>query len=130
MPGKVALKKIALSLARTKGRPDGSEREGYTFVAPLDAQAKIDLETWKAERGRCFVHRIRDGMVDERGLLVHRPGGRGGATWAFDYEEGSADEEEEGYRFGDHAFTPGEYVSIRDEDGELLTYRVTAVTPA
>ncbi|MBK9081931.1 MAG: hypothetical protein IPL88_07590 [Rhizobiales bacterium] len=130
MTGKVAMKKIALSLARTKERPEGSDRDGYTFVAPLNEGGRIDLDMWKAERGRCFVHRIRAGAVDERGLLVHRPGGRGGATWAFDYDNGSYDEEEEGYRFGDHAFTPGEYVSIRDEDGVLQTYRVTGVTPA
>lgn len=123
-------RKIALSLARTKGRPEGSERDGYTFVAPLDAHGKIDLDGWKAERGRCFVHRIRDGVVDGHGLLVHRPGGLGGATWAFDYENGATDDEEQGYRFGDHAFAPGEYVSIRDEDGELLTYRVSSVGPA
>jgi hypothetical protein len=123
-------RKIALSLARTKGKPEGSDRDGYTFVAPLTEAGKIDVEAWKGERGRCFVHRIRDGGVDEHGVLTHRPGGVGGATWAFEYPHQQSDDEEQGYRFGDHIFAPGEYVSIRDEDGELLTYRVTSVTPA
>jgi hypothetical protein len=61
-----------------------------------------------------------------RGLLVHRPGGRGGANWAFELGETLADEEE-GFRFADHAFRPGEYVSLREEDGELMTFRVESV---
>ncbi len=36
------------------------------------------------------------------------------------------DEEDEGFRFADHAFAQGEYVSIRD-DGELVTFRVVSV---
>ena len=35
-----------------------------------------------------------------------------------------------GYRFGAHAFVPGEYVSIRDEDGESHTFHVVSVQPA
>ena len=52
----------------------------------------------------------------------------GGSTWAFEWNAGTRDEEEEeGYRFGDHAFRVGEYVSVREEDGELLTFRVVSV---
>jgi hypothetical protein len=35
--------------------------------------------------------------------------------------------DESGYRFGVHAFSQGEYVSIRDENGELHTFRVVSV---
>lgn len=126
----MSMKRIHLVLARGKGNPEGSDRDGYTFVAPLDAAGKISLDEWKAERGRCFVHRIRDGVVEERGLLVHRAGGHGGATWAFDYDLNDTDDDEEGYRLGDHVFAPGEYVSIRDEDGEMLTYKVKSVEAA
>ena len=35
-----------------------------------------------------------------------------------------------GYRFGAHAFAPGEYVSIRDDAGELHTFRVLSVSNA
>ena len=49
---------------------------------------------------------------------------------ADEEEDAGADEEEEGYRFGAHSFTPGEYVSIRDDEGELRTFKVIAVTPA
>ena len=128
--GGPALRKIRLELARSRQHAEGSSLDAYEFVAPLDANDHIDLEAWREKRTLCFVHRIEGGRVVERGVLVHRAGGAGGATWAFDYEPGGNADEEAGYRFGAHAFAPGEYVSIRDEDGDLRTYRVTVVTPA
>ena len=128
--GEVRFRKIRLELARSKGHAEGSPGDGYEFVAPLDATDHIDLETWKRERGRCFVHRMEKGITVERGLLVHRAGGAGGSTWAFEYGPGGEVEEDAGYRFAAHAFTPGEYVSVRDEDGDLRTYRVASVKPA
>ena len=54
---------------------------------------------------------------------------RRGDRWFFDY--GDAGEGEEPlYRIGEHRFAVGEYVSITDEDGRLLTYKVTEVTGA
>jgi hypothetical protein len=38
--------------------------------------------------------------------------------------------EEAGYRFASHAFRPGEYVSIRGEDGDLHTFQVVSVEAA
>ena len=121
--------KISLQEARAKGGPEGAGHAGYEFFAPLDDTGHIDLETWKVERARCFVHRLDHNAVVERGLFVHRAGGVGGATWAFDYEAGVTDDEEQGYRFGAHAFVAGEYVSVRNADGDLLTYRIVSVTP-
>ena len=123
-----ALKKITLNAARSKLFPDGSIRHGYDFVAPLTPQGRIDLEAWKAHRGECFVHRFWGGEPAERGLLVHRAGGPGGSTWVFELGAGSKlDEEETGFRFGDHVFREGEYVSVREEDGDLVTFRVVSV---
>jgi hypothetical protein len=34
------------------------------------------------------------------------------------------------FQLGQHRFAVGEYVSITDEDGRLLTYKVTDVAPA
>jgi hypothetical protein len=125
----VHLRRIKVRLARTKDHPQGSEGDGYDFVAPLDEHGRISLQGWKRLRHLCFVHRIRDGTVEERGLLIHRAGGKSG-IWAFDYEGAAGAEDEPGYRFGDHVFQAGEYVSIRDEDGQLKTYRVHSVGPA
>ncbi len=52
------------------------------------------------------------GSESEIGHLVHKPGGAEHARWAFHYDPAPEDDEA-GYRFGSHAFVPGEYVSIR-----------------
>ena len=123
-----ALKTITLNAARSKDFPDGSIRHGYQFVAPLTVEGHIDLEAWRTRRGECFAHRFWGDEPEQRGLLVHKAGGRGGSTWRFELGAGpSFEEEDDGFRFADHAFRTGEYVSIRDEDGALATFRVVSV---
>jgi hypothetical protein len=124
-----ALKRIRLHLARSRDFPAGSSRHGYQFVAPLDPNGHIDPALWRQYREHCGVRRFWEGEADELGRLVHRPGS-GPARWVFDYNEATEEEEDEaGYRFGDHVFRCGEYVSIRDEDGEMHTFRVVSVEP-
>lgn len=130
MSNSVHMRKIVLEEARAKGAPAGPGVHGYEFVAPLDEAGFINLEAWKKERGRCFVHRLEHGQIVDRGLLIHRAGGAGGANWAFDYELGTNEDEEQGFRFGAHAFSPGEYVSVRDDEGEMRTFKIVKVTPA
>ena len=121
------LRKVTLHAARSKEFPEGSIRHGYDFIAPLTEDGHIDLEAWKAHRGECFAHRFWAGEPTMQGLLVHRAGGRGGSTWAFEWKSLEAADEDEGFRFGDHAFKVGEYVSIGEAEGELLTFRVVSV---
>jgi nucleotide-binding universal stress UspA family protein len=45
----------------------------------------------------------------------------------FDYNPDEDDDDEAGYKFGVHAFLPGEYVSISGHDGKLQTFRVVTV---
>ena len=118
------LKKIRLNLARTREFPNGSNRHGYEFAAPLDADGHIDVEGWKRLRENCRVRRFWADEEEDLGHLVHRPGG----SWAFRYDIAGDEDDEAGYRLGDHAFVPGEYVSIRDEDGDLHTFQVVTVT--
>jgi hypothetical protein len=125
-----AFKRIRLNLARSKDHPAGSSRHGYEFVAPLDAQGRIDAKLWQQHRKHCGVRRFWEGQEDEIGRLVHKPGGPEHGRWVFDYDESAEYDDEAGYRFGAHAFRPGEYVSIRDEDGEMHTFQVVSVEPA
>jgi hypothetical protein len=118
-----SLKKIRLTLARTKEFPNGSARHGYEFVAPLDDAGRIDAEAWKKTRNYCRVRRFWGSEEEDIGHLVRRRGG----SWGFHYDVAGDEDDEAGYRFGDHAFVPGEYVSIRDEDGDLNTFVVSAV---
>ena len=87
-----ALRKVTLNAARSKEFPEGSIRHGYDFVAPLTDDGHIDLEAWKQHRGECFAHRFWGDEPAMRGLLVHRAGGRGGSTWAFEWKAGTRDE--------------------------------------
>jgi hypothetical protein len=120
------LKKIRLELARDRDFPNGSRRHGYEFVAPLDEAGHIDAEQWREQRDRCRVRRFWEGQDDEVGHVVRKPGG----SWAFHYDiHGDAEDDESGYRFASHAFNPGEYVSIREQDEELRTFRVVSVNP-
>ena len=123
-------KRIRLNLARSKEFPQGSKLHGYEFVAPLDDKGHIDVALWRGNHEHCRVRRFWEGEDDEIGFLVHKPGGPEHARWIFDYNPSRADDDESGYRFGAHAFRPGEYVSIRNEDGETHTYQVISVEPA
>jgi hypothetical protein len=124
------LKRIRLNLARSKEFPAGSARRGYEFVAPLDASGHIDPELWRKHREHCRVRRFWDDEPDQLGHVVYRAGGKDHGRWLFTYEGMEVDDDEAGYRFGAHAFVPGEYVSIRDEDGDLHTFQVVTVQPA
>ena len=117
------LKKVRLNMARTKEFPVGSALHGYEFVAPLDETGHIDADGWKKHRDKCRVRRFWGSEEDEVGHLVHKPGG----SWAFHYDIDGDDDDEAGYKFGAHAFVPGEYVSIRDEDGDLIPFVVVHI---
>ena len=119
------LTKIRLELARDHDHPEGSHAVGYEFAAPLGADSKIDAEEWRKRRENCRVVRFRPGEADDIAPLIRKPGG----AWAFHYDIHSDEEDDEtGYRFGDHPFKLGEYVSIREEEG-LRTFRVVRVQP-
>jgi len=117
------LSRVRLNLARSHDHPNGSSHHGYEFVAPLGDDKHIDADAWKKHRDQCRVRRFWEGEPDDIGHLVHRPGG----SWAFHYDIDGDEDDEAGYRLGSHAFVPGEYVSIKDEDGELHTFQVVTV---
>jgi len=125
-----SLKRIRLHLARSKEFPAGSPRHGYEFVAPIDAGGRIDTKLWHEHRDHCRVRRFWDGAPEQIGRLVHKPGGAEHARWVFDYDQDRSDDDEAGYRFGSHAFVPGEYVSISEDDGDIHTFRVVSVEAA
>ncbi len=121
----MTLRKIRLELARDREHPEGSSRHGYEFVGPLDEEGHLDPALWKKYRDRCRVRRFWLHEADELGHLVRKPGGH----WAFHYDiNGDAEDDESGYRLGDHKFAVGEYVSIREHEDEVMrTFRVVRV---
>jgi hypothetical protein len=123
------LYRITLHLARSPEYPDGSARHGYEIFAPLDATGHLDQVAWAQARDHCRVRRFWAGEPDRHGRLIHRSGGAGGATWLVDYDDRSSDDDETAYRLSTHVFAAGEYVSIRDQDGEVHTFAVKNVQP-
>jgi hypothetical protein len=69
-------------------------------------------------------HEFPDGSREEVGHILHKRGN----VWAFHYDiHGDPGHDEAGYRFSSHAFVPGEYVSIKEQDDVLRTFRVMSV---
>ncbi|MCC7272560.1 MAG: hypothetical protein IT561_07825 [Alphaproteobacteria bacterium] len=118
------LRRIRLELARTKDFPEGSTHHGYEFVAPLTADHHLDAELWKKNRQVCTVHRFWPGEGDATGQLVRTRAGH----WAFSYEAGAEDDEPI-HRLEDHRFVEGEYVGIREHDGQTRPFKVTSIRP-
>lgn len=120
----MTLKRIRLELARDHDFPGGSPDHGYEFTAPLNDDGLIQADEWHTVREACRVKRFWRGERDEIGHLVRKPGG----SWAFHYDiHGDEDDDETGYRFQNHKFANGEYVSLLEHDNVERTFRVISV---
>jgi len=121
----MSLSRIVLRLARNPGTEfaEGDDHRGYTLHAPLNADGKIDGAAFAALKTKATVHHFTPDGEPRDGHLAHR-----GAVWFVDYGDDDATDEPL-FRLGEHRFVVGEYVSITDEDGRLLTYKVTEVSP-
>jgi hypothetical protein len=123
----LTLTRIVMRLARNPGTEfaGGDDRRGYSLVAPLTVEGKLDAAAYARSRDACVVRRFAPDEDPADGRL-----GRRGAHWFFDYEDGEVAEDEPVYRLGDHRFAVGEYVTVTDEDGRPLTYKVVDVSAA
>jgi hypothetical protein len=119
------LKRVRLELARSRQHPDGSAHHGYEFVLPLTDEGKLDRADWERAPELCTVHRFWEGEDDETGQLIHTGKGK----WAFSYVEGDEDDEPI-HRFADHVFKEGEYITVREPEGEPHTFRIVLVRDA
>jgi hypothetical protein len=122
----VRLSRIVMSLARNPGTEfaDGDDHRGYSLVAPLTADGHLDASAYGKAKDACTVRRFAPDEDPADGRLA-----RSGQSWFFDYGDKIVDDEPV-YRLGAHRFAVGEYVSITDDDGRLMTYKVTDVAPA
>jgi hypothetical protein len=121
----LALSRIVIRLAPNPGTEfaDGDDHRGYTITAPLDEDGRVDVAAFEQLADACTVRRFTPDDDPQEGVLRRK-----GETWFFDYEEGE-DDDEPIHRLSDHRFVRGEYLSVRDEDGRLLAYKVTDVQP-
>lgn len=123
------LQRITLHLGRTAAHPEGSSRDGYDIIAPVDGEGHLDVNAWRAERERCRVRRFRVGEPDRHGWLVHRAGGAGGSHWQIDYDDQSSADDESAFKLDRHTIAVGEYLSIRGADDEFEPFRIVAIAP-
>lgn len=118
----MTLKLIRLELARDHEFPEGSRSHGYEIIAPLDEADHLVPSEWHASRDRCLARRFWAGE-ERKGRFVRRPGG----TWSIDYDPTTHDDDEPGFRLDQHRFVAGEYVSFKENDGVMRTFRIASV---
>jgi hypothetical protein len=118
------LKNISLELARTPEFPEGNSEIGYNFIAPLNDEGFLDEEQWKAEKQKCTVLRFWKGQEDEQGLLVRLKNN----VWVFDYDPTQDSDDEPIFRFDQHKFIEGEYISITEHDGVQRPFKIARVS--
>ena len=122
----MALSRIVMRLARNPGTEfaGGDDHRGYALTAPLTADGLIDESAYSAAKAECMVRRFAPDEDPTDGRLARR-----GQRWFFDYDDGTDLDDEPVHRLGEHRFAVGEYVTVTDEDGRPLTYKVVEVTP-
>src|SRR6185503_11783327 len=99
----MTLSRIVMRLARNPGTEfaGGDDHRGYALTAPLTDDGHIDEAAYAKAKDACAVRRF------------------------FDYDEGDEPADDEPlHRLGEHRFAVGEYVTVTDEDGRPLTYKV------
>ena len=118
------LSRIVLRLARNPGTEfaGGDDHRGYSLIAPLDAQGRLDAAAYAKARDVCLVRRFTPDNDPAEGRLARR-----GERWYFDYEQEIGADDEPIFRLAEHRFVVGEYVTITDETGRPLTYKVVEV---
>ena len=121
----MSLSRIVMRLARNPGTEfaGGDDHRGYALTAPLTAEGLIDESAYSAAKAECMVRRFAPDEDPADGRLARR-----GQRWFFDYDDGSDVDDEPVHRLGEHRFAVGEYVTVTDEDGRPLTYKVVEVT--
>lgn len=113
------LTRISLQLALNPGA-DALPGQGYTIIAPLTPEGRLDVEGWRAHRKECRVYRLHpDPAQQADGWLTHR-----GNHWFFRYDEEEEGDDESVHRLGDHVFREGEYVTVEFHGETPLTYKV------
>ena len=123
----MSLSRIVMRLARNPGTEfaGGDDHRGYTLLAPLTATENSMMPPFARSADACTVHRFAPDEDAVDGVLARRA-----SRWFFNYGEEDDLDDEPVYRLGQHTFAVGEYVTVTDEDGRPLTYKVVEVSAA
>ena len=123
----MTLSRIVMRLARNPGTEfaGGDDHRGYSLTAPLTDDGRLDEAAYIKARDGCTVRRFSPDEDAVDGRLAKK-----GQRWFFDYDEDDSTDDEPVHRLVEHRFAVGEYVTVTDEDGRPLTYKVVEVQPA
>lgn len=119
------LTQVVMELAREPGHPHGDRDRAYQLRLPLAEDGRIDEDAFEHLANACTVKRIRPGEEPRYGLLRRGASGQ----WSFDYDNRQEFEDELAFRLAEERFVPGEYISIREDDGTLHTFQIISVRP-
>jgi len=120
------LSRIVMRLARNPGTEfaGGDDHRGYALTAPLTPDGHLDASAYGKSRENCVVRRFAPDEDPADGRLARK-----GTRWFFDYDNSEDVDDEPVHRLGEHRFAVGEYVTVTDDDGRPLTYKVVEVAP-
>jgi hypothetical protein len=123
----MGLHRIVMRLARNPGTEfaGGDDHRGYALTAPLTDDGHLDATAYGKIKGQCIVRRFAPDEDPVDGRLMRR-----GERWFFDYDDADTADDEPIHRLGEHRFAVGEYVTVTDDEGRPLTYKVVEVAPA
>jgi hypothetical protein len=116
------LTKIRLELARCPEFPEGSAKHGYLLTLPLAEDGAIDVSHGKHVAEKCRFERFWNGDPPVVGHIE-----RHGHGWSLAFEDEPDAPREPIFRAEGHRFLPGEYLSIKERDGEQRTFRIAAI---
>jgi hypothetical protein len=119
------LMQVVMELAREPGHPHGDRNHGYQLNLPLSEDGRIDEKEFEHLHKVCTVKRIRSGEEPRYGRLRRGSAGQ----WSFDYDDRQEFDDEMGFRLGEERFVPGEYISVREDDGVMHTFQIISVRP-
>ena len=119
------LTQVIMELAREPGHPHGDRDHGYHLNLPLTEEGRIDEAEFEHLQNVCTVKRLRPGEEPRHGRLRRGHFGQ----WRFDYDDSQEFDDETGFRLGEERFVPGEYVSVREDDGVMHTFQIISVRP-
>ncbi len=123
----MSLSRIVMRLARNPGTELRRWRRPSRLRpdrAPRLPMAHLDEAAYAKSKASCSVRRFAPDEEAADGRLARK-----GAHWFFDYDSTDTADDEPVHRLGEHKFALGEYVTVTDEDGRPLTYKVMEVVP-
>lgn len=123
----MTLSRIVMRLARNPGTEfaGGDDHRGYALTAPLTEEGLLDEAAYAKTKAACVVRRFTPDDKPADGRLARK-----GSRWFFDYDDADDADDQPVHRLGEHRFAVGEYVTVTDEDGRPLTYKVVEVQKA